>query len=200
MSKENIKSMGDGQPLEEKPIKIQRDVVYTPHQDSLDTLTSHQPEPYKHEYLELSISETNRVIEAYIKYLNQTKNEGRHEIRSIKDKENQKMVDDTFLKIHPESLPTKTSLPWGTPNVIHIKLDRKVEFEFTKIPKSTVYLSIIVIIDIDSKGGFDAPDWPSFLVNPPVIQTTPNTRTSIILYSIDSGQIVTHATSVKSQC
>lgn len=37
----------------------------------------------------LSIPEFNRGLESYIDYLNQTKNEGRHEIRTIKDKENQ---------------------------------------------------------------------------------------------------------------
>ena len=109
MSNETKEPMGDGQPSIKK-IVIQRDWIthvrkkngsmityhdgefFSKIDDPTITLDSTQSLPIGK--LELSLPESLRVIEATAKYLNQTKNEGRHEIRTIKDKENQKLVDD----------------------------------------------------------------------------------------------------------
>jgi len=89
MSNENEKSMGSGQPLEDK-IFISRD------EKEVFEYLGDDGEKYTKvisKTLELSLSESLRVIEATVKYLNQTKNEGRHEQRTIKDKENQETIN-----------------------------------------------------------------------------------------------------------
>jgi len=99
--------------------------------------------------------------------------------------------------ITPQTLPTKSTVNWNkNPNTI--TLDRAVEFDFSNLPASGKYEGVLVIIDIDGTGGFASPIWPTSLANPPVILTTPNTRFSVMLYTIDGGTIVTHATSVGS--
>jgi len=98
----------------------------------------------------------------------------------------------------PQTLPTTTPIAWNTKNPQQITLDRAVEFEFTDLPPNGSYEGILVIIDIDGIGGFDSPIWPVSLTNPPIISTDANTRTSVMLYTIDGGTTVTHATSVGS--
>lgn len=98
----------------------------------------------------------------------------------------------------PQTLPTTTTIAWNIKNPQHIILDRAVEFEFASLPVNGSYEGILVIIDIDATGGFDSPIWPASLVNPPVIPTTPLSRFSVMLYTIDNGTVVTHATSVGS--
>lgn len=98
----------------------------------------------------------------------------------------------------PQTLPTTTTIAWNTNNPQQITLDRAVEFDFTNLPASGSYEGILVIIDIDAIGGFDSPIWPASLTNPPVIPTTALTRFSVMLYTIDNGTTVTHATSVGS--
>lgn len=96
----------------------------------------------------------------------------------------------------PVSLPLNTVINVSTKNPQHITLDRSVQFSFIGEPVSGVYEGIIVIIDIDGVGGFSAPQWPASVVNPPIISTKANTRTSVILYTIDGGLLWTFATSV----
>jgi len=98
----------------------------------------------------------------------------------------------------PQTLPTTTTIAWNTNNPQRIILDRAVEFDFTNLPPNGSYEGVLVIIDIDAIGGFASPIWPASLLNPPVIPTTPNTRFSVMLYTIDNGTTVTHATSVGS--
>lgn len=98
----------------------------------------------------------------------------------------------------PQTLPTTTTIAWNTKNPQQITLDRAVEFDFTNLPANGSYEGILVIIDIDAIGGFDSPIWPASLVNPPIIPTTALSRFSVMLYTIDNGTIVTHATSVGS--
>jgi len=97
-----------------------------------------------------------------------------------------------------QTLPTTTEISWATKNPQHIVLDRAVEFNFTNLPVSGSYEGILVIIDIDSIGGFASPIWPGSLVNPPVIPTIADQRFSVMLYTINAGSTVTHATSVGS--
>jgi hypothetical protein len=52
--------------------------------------------------VEYPIRETVRDIEDLVKHLNQTKNEGRHEVRTIKDKDNQKAIDCVSLWANSE--------------------------------------------------------------------------------------------------
>ena len=98
----------------------------------------------------------------------------------------------------PQTLPTTTEISWDTKNPQHIVLDRAVEFSFTNLPLNGSYEGILVIIDIDGVGGFDSPIWPGSVVNPPVIPTTADQRFSVMLYTINAGATVTHATSVGS--
>jgi len=98
----------------------------------------------------------------------------------------------------PQTLPTTTTIAWNTKNPQHIILDRAVEFDFTNLPANGFYEGILIIIDIDAVGGFASPIWPTSLVNPPVIPTTALSRFSVMLYTIDNGTVVTHATSVGS--
>lgn len=72
-----------------KPIEIQRDKKWCM-EHQIDNVKSTW---YGQDTLEISLSEALRVIEGAVKYLNQTKNEGRQEIRTLKDKENQKLRD-----------------------------------------------------------------------------------------------------------
>jgi len=83
-------------------------------------------------------------------------------------------------------------------NPNHITLDQAATFSFDNLPTSGKYEGVLVIIDIDATGGFDSPEWPASLTNPPTVSTTALTRTSVMLYTIDGGTTVTHATSVGS--
>jgi len=99
--------------------------------------------------------------------------------------------------ITPQTLPTTSVVNWANnPNVI--TLDRNVEFSFSNLPTSGKYEGVLVIIDVDGTGGYASPVWPISLTNPPIVDTTANTRTSVMLYTIDGGTTVTHATSVGS--
>jgi len=98
----------------------------------------------------------------------------------------------------PLTLPTTTTIAWDTKNPQQITLDRAIEFDFINLPANGSYEGILVIIDIDATGGFDSPIWPASLTNPPVIPTTALSRFSVMLYTIDNGTTVTHATSVGS--
>jgi len=100
--------------------------------------------------------------------------------------------------LSPQTLPTTTTISWNTKNPQHIILDRAVEFDFTNLPANGSYEGILVIIDIDTIGGFTSPIWPASVVNPPIIPTTALSRFSVMLYTIDNGATVTHATSVGS--
>lgn len=98
----------------------------------------------------------------------------------------------------PQTSPTVTPIAWNTKNPQHITIDRNITFSFTNLPTSGSYEGILVIIDIDGTGGFDTPIWPASVTNPPTVSTVANTRTSVMLYTIDGGTTVTHATSVGS--
>jgi len=98
----------------------------------------------------------------------------------------------------PQTSPTATPIAWDTKNPQQITIDRNITFSFTDLPSSGSYEGILVIIDIDATGGFDTPIWPSSVTNPPTVSTTASTRTSVMLYTIDGGTTVTHATSVGS--
>ena len=98
----------------------------------------------------------------------------------------------------PQTSPTVTPIAWNTKNPQHIIIDRNITFSFTDLPSTGSYEGILVIIDINGTGGFDTPIWPSSVANPPTVPTTANTRTSVMLYTIDGGTTVTHATSVGS--
>lgn len=99
--------------------------------------------------------------------------------------------------ITPQTLPTKSTIDWSkNPNVI--ALDRAVEFEFSNLPITGKYEGVLVIIDIGSTVGFASPIWPASVTNPPTISIIANTRTSVMLYTINAGTTVTHATSVGS--
>ena len=118
--------MGSGQPLK-KPIIVEHDTTefhigrFGYNRIELDKLLKDmdptqfpatlEPMPIEEE-IELTLSEALRVIEATVKYLNQTKDEGRHEIRTIKDKENQKIVDELkkqFCNLDISSVTTTIS-------------------------------------------------------------------------------------------
>lgn len=103
----------------------------------------------------------------------------------------------TVNEITPQTLPTTSVVNWSK-NPNHITLDRDVEFSFANLPASPKYEGVLVIIDVDATGGFESPVWPASLTNPPIISTAPLTRTSVMLYTIDNGTVVTHATSVGS--
>lgn len=77
-------------------------------------------------------------------------------------------------------------------------MDRDLSFSFTDLPVTNKYEGLLIILDIDATGGFASPIWPASVVNPPIIPTTPSTRFSVLLYTIDNGTIVTHATSTGS--
>lgn len=86
----NADTIADSEIIE-TPIHIKRGALTT----VTNTITDgkvHTLESSECEILSLSLSEALRVIEATVKFLNQTKNEGRHEIRTNKDKENQKAL------------------------------------------------------------------------------------------------------------
>lgn len=100
--------------------------------------------------------------------------------------------------LSPQTSPTVTPIAWDTKNPQHITIDRNVTFSFASLPASGKYEGVLVIIDIDSTGGYDTPIWPASVLNPPKVPTTANTRTSVMLYTIDGGIVVTHATSVGS--
>ena len=103
----------------------------------------------------------------------------------------------TVNTITPQTLPTTSVIDWSK-NPNHITIDRDVEFSFSNLPASGSYEGVLVIIDIDGTGGYAAPIWPAAVPNPPIVPTTANTRTSVMLYTIDGGTVVTHATSVGS--
>ncbi len=103
----------------------------------------------------------------------------------------------TINTITPQTLPTTSVIDWSK-NPNQITLDRDVEFSFSNLPASGSYEGLVVIIDVDATGGYAAPIWPAALSNPPLISTTPLTRTSVVLYTIDGGTTVTHASSVGS--
>lgn len=103
----------------------------------------------------------------------------------------------TVNTITPETLPTTSIVDWSK-NPNHITLDRDVEFSFSNLPASGSYEGVLVIIDVDATGGYAAPVWPASVTNPPTVPTTALTRTSVMLYTIDGGTTVTHATSVGS--
>jgi len=98
----------------------------------------------------------------------------------------------------PLTSPTVTPIAWNTKNPQQITIDRNITFSFTDLPASGSYEGILVIIDINGTGGFDTPIWPSSVTNPPIVPTTANSRTSVMLYTINGGTTVTHATSVGS--
>lgn len=103
----------------------------------------------------------------------------------------------TINTITPQTPPTKSTIDWSK-NPNHITLDRAVEFDFSNLPANGRYEGVLVIIDVDSTGGYTAPVWPAAVLNPPVVSTAADTRTSVMLYTIDGGTVVTHATSVGS--
>lgn len=103
----------------------------------------------------------------------------------------------TINTITPQTLPTTSVVDWSK-NPNHITLDRDVEFSFSNLPASGSYEGVLVIIDVDGTGGYAAPVWPASVTNPPTVPTTANLRTSVMLYTIDGGTVVTHATSVGS--
>lgn len=103
----------------------------------------------------------------------------------------------TINEITPETLPTTSVIDWNL-NPNHITLDRDIEFSFDNLPVSGSYEGVLVIIDVDGTGGFAAPIWPASLLNAPTVDTTANTRTSVMLYTIDGGTLVTHAKSTGS--
>jgi len=96
-----------------------------------------------------------------------------------------------------QTAPTLTPLSWST-NVIHVTVDRDLAFSFSDFPITNKYEGLLVILDIDGTGGYASPEWPGELVNPPIIPTTPNTRFSVLLYTINNGALVTNGTSVGS--
>jgi len=86
MSNENEKSMGDDHNI---MIEISRDKEWCK-----EYLTNYPNSCwFGQDKIQLSLPEAVRVMEETVKFLNQTKNEGRHEQRTIKDKENQKLVN-----------------------------------------------------------------------------------------------------------
>lgn len=112
MSNEKNETTGGEHNAEEKPIKIEKDtdthIVLPTNFGELnvgvnldESIEEGTIEIHDKEYYELSLSEALRVIEATVKFLNQTKNEGRQEIRTNKDKENQNTVD-RMKKRHDE--------------------------------------------------------------------------------------------------
>jgi len=103
----------------------------------------------------------------------------------------------TVNEITAETLPTTSVVDWSL-NPNHITLDKDVEFSFDNLPTSGKYEGVLVIIDVDATGGFASPVWPASLTNPPVVPTTANSRTSVMLYTINGGTVVTHATSSAS--
>lgn len=103
----------------------------------------------------------------------------------------------TVNEITPETLPTTSIIDWSK-NPNHITLDRDVEFSFSNLPANGKYEGVLVIIDIDATGGYASPVWPASLTNPPIVSTTALTRTSVMIYTLDGGTTVTHATSVGS--
>lgn len=103
----------------------------------------------------------------------------------------------TIHTVSPQTLPTLSTIDWSK-NPSHITLDRDVSFFFSNLPASGKYEGVLVIIDVDATGGYAAPIWPASMINAPVVPTTANTRTSVMLYTIDGGTVVTHATSVGS--
>jgi len=91
MSHENIKSMGSGQPLE-KIIKIKKDTctIIVRHGGKNKKLTIYDIDPI----IELTLSESLRVVEGVVKFINKQANDGlQQQIRTNKDKENQETVN-----------------------------------------------------------------------------------------------------------
>jgi len=87
----------------EKPIKIVWDEITCKIRvgDKIETMEVDRhslPKNLQSPCIYLSIPEFNRGLESYIDYLNQTKNDGRLEARTIKDRENQKIVDAIILQ------------------------------------------------------------------------------------------------------
>lgn len=121
----------------EKPIKIERDVrtsaYYIPDYSKPNegrTRVSYQtPENLPKldgNELDLTLSEALRVIEATVKFLNQTKNDGRQEQRTIKDKENQNRIDRLDECIGEDE---DGNIMW-----IDYKLDEFLNDEMDKVP------------------------------------------------------------------
>ena len=100
--------------------------------------------------------------------------------------------------ITPVTAPTLTPIAWNTKNPQYVTVNRNIKFSFTNLPPSGSYQGILVILDVDNTGGYASPVWPSSVTNPPVIPTAKNQRTSVMLYTINGGTTVTHATSVGS--
>jgi len=96
-----------------------------------------------------------------------------------------------------QTAPTVSIIDWSkNPNILTMTAD--TVFDFSNLPPSGKYEGVLVIIDIDEIGGFATPLWPESVNNPPVVSTVAGTRTSVMLYTIDGGIVVTHATSVGS--
>lgn len=99
--------------------------------------------------------------------------------------------------ITQQTAPTKTIIDWNK-NINVLTMSANTDFDFSNLPANGMYEGIQIIIDIDSTGGYDTPTWPVSLLNPPIVPTTPDTRFSVMLYTIDGGLLVTHGTSVGS--
>jgi len=99
--------------------------------------------------------------------------------------------------ITQQTAPTVSVIDWSkNPNILTMTAD--TVFDFSNLPPSGKYEGVLVIIDVNEIGDFATPIWPLSLTNPPVVSTVAGTRTSVMLYTIDGGTVVTHATSVGS--
>ena len=133
MSNENKKSMdGDHNASEESlpTIKFQLDLPKYEF-DEIRKLIPPQNgifegSPTLGNTIELSLSEALRGMEATVKFLNQTKNEGRQEQRTNKDKENQKIIDEIITKL-------KKPIEIGDNSVDEAKGRRKYQSDITDI-------------------------------------------------------------------
>jgi len=97
-----------------------------------------------------------------------------------------------------QTAPTKTNIDASISNVHHITIDRDIAFDIINPPSATKQEGLQITIDINGTGGFASPTWPSSVINPPIIPTTPNTRFTVELYTLNQGVLWTHATSVGS--
>ena len=117
MSNEKNETTG-GEHNADRPIKTQLDLPYFKEKGIRELVYSpfeiFEGSPTLGNTIKLSLSESLRVIEATVKYLNQTKDEGRHEIRTLKDKDNQKVVN-ILLKQY------KTAKASLKSNTLHLK-------------------------------------------------------------------------------
>ena len=160
MSNENENRIGSGSPLE-KPIKIYRDF-----EGEISAIISGQVDGIRvnpkdwsitgetNKEVKLSLREALRVIEATVKFLNQTKNEGRNEARTIKDKENQhklnqirdELVDEGFNNITMVEAYKKIS------RIMSIKFDKEniplgpFGFDIDKIKENQKLINAVIEI------------------------------------------------------